>query len=302
MRRAASLSLILMVCAALIPVSGRAFASGRIDPLSKTDAVRVRVGGKLKTYHRATSNDPVEFRIRGPVQIRVLSRLLFDGDPPRREFRYRLRMEIDGTELRTLRQKGSVSKRAFLASGGLVGSLEKSIVRIPHGTHTVRVFPEEEGVEVGLRLFHGDGKPSTVNWISFAPETYEKAVRLHTGDTETVYYRFSAEKPVTLFLRGPLRMKVRTRIDFGQEQGYYQKYVIKTMIDGEHYRNFSLKGRASHTSTYPDLPEITPGVGRDIEIQVPGGRHAVTISLDCTTAGSAALRILIPEKAVKNDR
>ena len=40
--------------------------------------------------------------------------------------------------------------------------------------------------------------------------------------------------------------------------------------------------------------------GEAILVEVPDGRHDLSVVLDCTTAQCAALRILIPESAVTN--
>ncbi|MBN1824956.1 MAG: hypothetical protein JW958_01740 [Candidatus Eisenbacteria bacterium] len=289
---------VLLFCLAASAAEG---ASSRIRPAGDPPQARVRIGGKWSLYHMATRNNPLEFKIHGGSPFRVISRCLFEGgEDPEGTVLYGIRLEIDGVELHILDEEGSVDSGARLEGGGPVGTAEKRIVRIPPGTHTLRVAPVDPVRRVAIRLLQGDGVVRKMAWVSYAPETYEQAIRLHTGDTETVYYRFSKEVPVTLFLNGPVRLKVRTRLDFGVERGYSQRYAIKVSIDGELLKSFPLKGRASHTSVYPGLPEITPGTGRDVEFVVPGGRHSVTIALDCTTGDAASLRILIPRRAVTN--
>jgi hypothetical protein len=292
--------LLLLTILLALGTSPVAAAASRIRPSGEPEAVKIRVERKLRTYHLATSRSPVEYRIDGPTPIRVLSRYLFAAGSDQQVVSYGLRIEIDGVELRTLSEEAVVSTRSTLADGEVVGSLEKAVVQIPSGSHKVLISPVEAGISVALRVLHGHGRPKQVKWVPYAPDTYEKPVRLHGRDSEAIYYRFNVDVPVTLSINGPLRVRVMTRLDFDHENGYSQAYVIKTFVDGEQIQSCPLKTRASHTSTYPELPEVTPGVARDVLFDVPEGRHEVTITLDGTTAKSASLRILIPEKAVTN--
>jgi hypothetical protein len=247
-----------------------------------------------------SGNRPLEYRIDGPTPIRVLSRLLAGDEVQAAPVRYALRLEIDGVELRVLEYESQVSTTVRLPDDQPIHALEKSIVHIPAGSHKVRIVPAGAGTRVALRVFLGDGTPRSIRWVPYVPDTYERPIRLHGRDSEVVYYRFTAETPVTLHLNGPTRLQIRSRLDFGAQRGYSQTYALKLFVDGRLERTWRLKARASHTSIYPDLPEITPGVSNDVTLEVPAGRHELTIGLDCTTAGSAALRLFIPESAVTN--
>ena len=101
-------------------------------------------------------------------------------------------------------------------------------------------------------------------------------------------------------INGPVRMKALTRLDFNHERGYSKSYAIQISIDGTLHRTSRLTAKASATSIYPDLPDITPGVGKTFYLDVPEGRHEIAIALTNTTANAAAIRLLIPKKAVTN--
>ncbi|MFH1279923.1 MAG: hypothetical protein ABIK65_16290 [Candidatus Eisenbacteria bacterium] len=276
-------------------------ASKRIHPTNDAEKITLRIGRGNSTYHVATAEKPFEFKIKGPTPIRVLSRLLFGGGTPADPTRYRVRLEIDGVELRTVGETtGPAGDSDF--GGDPVGDLCKRVLTIPAGTHKVRVYPIERDLRIAVRLFRGDGRTRKPVWVSYAPETYERAIRLHARDSEYTYYRFSTGTPVTLSVHGPLRLRIMTRLDFGVERGYYQNYAIKCFLDGELIRTHNLRARPSHTSNYPDLPEITPGTGETVEMEVPKGLHRIEIGLDCTTGETASMRIMIPKRAVTNGR
>jgi hypothetical protein len=296
-RRATFLIGVAIVLGSLLTIDAPA-ASKRIKPTAHAGAVKVKIGKKTSGYHKATAEQPVEFRVKGPTKVRLLSRCLFTT-PPKDRITYRIHVEIDGVALPTAVENATVSSDARLADGKPIGTLERTILRIPDGDHKVRLFPEGEDPEVAVRLFLGTGKKSKTTWVSFAPEDHAGSIRLHAGDTEYAYYRFNEEQPVQVTIVGPLRLKITTRLDFGSANGYTQSYIVHAMLDGELWKSFPLQSRASHTSTYPDFPDITPGRGQIIELEVPEGSHQIEIHLNGTTAAGAALRIRVPKQELK---
>jgi len=291
----------LFVCVLAAAIAApAAAASTRILPEPGAASIRISIGGKRSTYHVATRETPLEFRVQGPAPVRLCTRYLYAESEAAEPKEYRVRIEIDGVELRTVGEVAAPDHPARTADGLPVGSFEKSIVLIPSGSHRVRVFPPEEGQTVAVRLFKGYGTKKQAAWVSFAPASYERAVRLHAKEAETVYYRFSADKPIGFRIYGPLRVRAMTRLDFGMERASSQMYRIQVFVDGKLLTSVPLKTKPSHTSVYPELPEITPGLARTIEFEIPKGRHDVSIALDCATSRTAALRILIPQRAVRN--
>jgi len=277
-------------------------ADVRVHPTDESTLIRVRVDGRWSTYHTATRAHPLDFEIDGPATIRVLSRLLPGGEVVEMPDTYRIRLEVDGIPLRVLEEESGLSRRARSEGGVRVGALRRQTVRLPAGTRSLRIIPDAPDQVVALRVFRGEGSKKNIQWVSFAPQEYMMAVRLQSRETEVVYYRFGEDDPVCCEVYGPLQMKVLTRIDFEKEHGFSQKYAIKVYLDDQLVKTWPFKARVSHVSTYPDLPEITPGLGQTLMIDVPEGKHTITIQLDCTTARSASLRVFIPEKAVTRRR
>ena len=289
-----------LAAAAVMLASGVADgASKRIQVSQSAGPVTVLVGKNDSEYHVATRANPVVFRVKGPTAVRLLSRYLYAAPPEGSgEITYRLRADIDGVSVVNLSEKAKLSTSARLDEGVPTGTLERSILRLPSGDHKVRLFPVDENDRIAVRLFRGAGTKK-LTWVSFAPNEHAGALRLHASDTEATYYRFDGETPVSVVVHGPIRMKVTTRLHFGTTAGYTQSYVVKVSLDGEAWKTYPLQAKASHTSTYPDLPEVTPGRGRIIEFEVPDGEHEVSILLDGTTSAGAALRIRVPKRELK---
>ncbi|MBD3162825.1 MAG: hypothetical protein GF346_10535 [Candidatus Eisenbacteria bacterium] len=288
----------LVVIALMVGAGAADGASSRIKPSQSAGPLTIMIGSKKSSYHVATRAQPIVFRVKGPTAVRLLTRYLYDPVPDGAgEITYRLRAEVDGMSLLKQTEKAKKSNAARF-EGESTGTLERTIMRLPSGDHRVRLYPEDEDARIAVRLFRGEGKKK-LTWVSFAPTEHAGALRLHASDTEVTYYRFDEETPARVEVHGSMRMKIITRLDFGTATGYTQSYVVKVFLDGKAWKTFPLKSKASHVSTYPDMPEITPGRGRVIEFEIPDGEHEVTIQLDGTTAGGAALRIRVPKRELK---
>jgi hypothetical protein len=286
------------VALSLLAAPASEAAQRRIRPERGATSVKLQIGPNARTYHVASRQSPVTYKIAGPATVRVASRLLFAGSPEPAS--YAIRVEVDGVLVRTIQEEAGVSTRAKDPGGKPVGTLENDLVLIPSGSHDVRLVPEDAASRVAVRVFRGSRGTKKAAWVTFAPVSYERAVRFHSKESETVYYRFTAEKPVTFHMYGPTPVRLETRLDFGLERTTSQTYAIKVFVDGALLQTYSLKSKASHTTSYPELPEIVPGAARDASFSLNKGKHLVKVVLDATTARGAALRILIPEKAVKN--
>ncbi len=290
------LAILLGIAGAAADLSLAASSSKRLKPASHAGVAKVQIGSKRLVYYRATAKKPIEFGVTGPTPLRILSRYLFPDSVKTGRASYSLRVEIDGVILRTVTLKAGASGSASLAGRARIGSLKESIVQIPAGQHAIRIYPTGKGKVVALRLYPDSGKKATGKWIPFAPERFLEAVRLHEKDRETTYYRFNPTNPVELTIRGPLTLRVRTRLDFGTTNGYTQRYVAKCLLDEKPWKSFALTALASHTATYPEHPEITPGAERILTLAVPSGSHQVTILLDGTAATGASLRIQVNQR------
>jgi hypothetical protein len=267
----------------------------RVKPSSHAGAVRVLLGKKTNLYHKATRAKPAVYEIAGPTRVRILARSLAPSVGSRKQA---VHVELDGKPAKGLTLPITVSGKAALRRGGKVGVMRERILDLPSGTHRLCIQPGGAAGAVAVRLYRGVPSKAT-RWIPYSPQSFARAVRVRSGDREETWYRQTADTPVGMTVHGPLRMRVSTRLDFDLNAGTTQSYVVRVLLDGKPLESFSLKSQASHTTTYPDLPEITPGMPREFSVSVPGGTHRVEFQLEGTTAPAASLRILVPQTDLK---
>lgn len=265
----------------------------RVKPTAHAGTVGVRLGKKTNTYHKATAARPVLLTVQGPTRLRILARSL-PPDAGRRT--QRVRIELDGKPARGLALKRTASGKAALRGGAAVGLLRTRTLEIPAGPHQVRILPEGPESAVALRVFRGTKTKSAERWVNFAPQTFSRSLRARDGDRESTWYRFAPGSPLGLTVHGPLHLRVTTRLDFDQNAGSTQHYVVRVFLDDKPLESYSLKSQASHVVTYPEMPEVTPGMGRDLAFEVPAGTHRVRLELEGTTAPGAAARVQVLQK------
>ena len=292
-------AVLLLVPILLIPTDAFG-ASKRIKSRDHAGVVKLKIGRKSIVYYKATYEKPLTVGVKGPIPIRILSRYIYPDTPVDELIDYKLSLKIDGVEIRTITEESSPSTLK-MRDRSFVGTLQTSVAQIPIGDHRVTIGPAEEGDEVAFRVFRGLKQAKEEKWVSYAPETYKQPIVLKGTDSEVTYYRFDDENPIEMTIIGPLRLRVLTRIDFAPQAGYTQSYVVRALLDDEHWESFHLRARASHTLTYPDLPRITPGRNQEISLNVPDGEHKVSFFLAGATADAAALRIRVLEKELMRE-
>ncbi|MFH1145280.1 MAG: hypothetical protein V1774_12150, partial [Candidatus Eisenbacteria bacterium] len=114
--------------------------------------VCVRIHDNEATYYLLDTKSPIEFSLRGPGKLRVLSRHLpIAGRTGKRC--YTIRVDEDGKLVKAEPQLAMESESALLCDrSGTAGASAETIVSIPDGRHTYQVTVEEHGKAVAARF------------------------------------------------------------------------------------------------------------------------------------------------------
>jgi len=155
-------------------------------------------------------------------------------------------------------------------------------------------------IPVGLIIAYGlSGKSE---WRTRKPAIYKDAVKIKVGDEIRTYYSLYADAPITLSVRGPVRLRAITRLDFDTAISRTQPYEIKVYFDGEsEYKAFKKKSKPSFLSTFVDVKDRAPGKIRDIYLDVPKGKHTIVFALETHKTEKAVRMRFLTKKEGKKD-
>ncbi len=145
------------------------------------------------------------------------------------------------------------------------------------------------------------GKPSVV---SFTPDSYVRVETVVTKSKERKYYVITADKPIEFALSGPTTVNISTRLLFTVDMKGEQRYTVSVTQDtllghSQEVAAMTFTTRKSPVSTLGTGSRLVPGEGKRLKLTVPSGRHQYRIHLSGTAAQEAAVRIMVPRKAIR---
>jgi hypothetical protein len=110
-------------------------------------------------------------------------------------------------------------------------------------------------------------------WKSFKPDKSPARIKLSVMGKELNYYPLEKGQEILVTVEGPTRLKVLTRIEFGEEASGEKSYYLRYQRDGEKKYKFRRIATASPTAVLADSPAIHLGTSRSIYLKVPAGKH-----------------------------
>lgn len=139
--------------------------------------------------------------------------------------------------------------------------------------------------------------------VLYEPASYDKIILLITKGKEWKYYRFTPQTPLKLEAEGTTVLEFRIRLLYDSTMKGGQNFTLMLEEDGMLTKSlaasFSFNARKSRITTVKGEPQIVPSTGDEFKFTVPNGKHTYLLSLRGTDAKAAALRILIPEKDLR---
>ena len=105
-----------------------------IQTVNRQNKVNIVTDDKKRKYYKLDSNNQQQFEIKGPTQIRVFSRLLFDNQSLNDE--YFLYIKEDGIDLGNFYFNTEKSTESYISEfEGSVGKWRSIWINIPEGKH-----------------------------------------------------------------------------------------------------------------------------------------------------------------------
>jgi choline kinase len=148
------------------------------------------------------------------------------------------------------------------------------------------------GLNVGSR-----STPDKVVWINEAPTGGEKVtIKLAKGQQK--WWASSKGKPLSVEVEGPIELRVDYRLVLAPGATEPGRYVVEVKLDGEPHTWMTFKSTPHPEVIFPD------GVIGDrdrVSIDVPEGRHSISVGLLAGTSEKFLTRIRYPEPLANDD-
>lgn len=140
--------------------------------------------------------------------------------------------------------------------------------------------------------------------VSFTPDGYVRVETVVTKSKERKYYVMTADKPIEFALSGPTTVNISTRLLFTVDMKGEQRYTVSVTQDtmlghSQEVAAMTFTTRKSPVSTLGTGSRLVPGEGKRLKLTVPSGHHQYRIHLSGAAAQEAAVRIMVPRKAIR---
>jgi len=302
MKKMTHILFVLMIGATVLADS--TVAAGRkrtvLKPRSASQEIAIVVAGKTRSYYPLSSSHPSIIEVRGPGELRVLTRALLDATT--KEVGYTVLYAIDGDGPQTFDVEGveRAPNAIYKETGmGVPGEAEAFTLTIGHGNHTITLSLRDSLPKVSARYLFLPHKQRKTKWVAMSPLAPIEPVDLYAGERTIHCYRFSSDKPLRISIIGPTVLRILTRLENSFTMKGRINYRIQIRQSGQVVQTFQLSSRRSETTLYRDSPNLVPGKVREIVFTVPKGmQHYEIVPLDKHTV---LAQVLFPQKDAKRE-
>ncbi len=266
-------TLLLLVLSSLAGGATPGLASG--DP---AQGVPIFVSGIDRSYTRLDADSPTTTTVRGPGELRVVSRARFA--PHDDVLRYGLHIRIDGGAPQTvIYEQVERSRRALFRDGtlGVPGRLMSHRIELTRGYHNIEITPGTDGPEVFHRVLFEPRRARQRRWVAITPRSSAHAVDLVVREELVTYFRNPAGGAFDLEVIGPTELRIFTRTENAPTMRGRIHYRLQVRTDGAITNTFQLSSRRSHVATYHTDDSLLPGRAVEIVIPIAAGRHQISI-------------------------
>lgn len=259
--------------------------------------VRVLVSGKPRVYYRVSAGSPVSFSVKGPAQLRLVSRLEFSSAKSP-AIAYRIRLAGEGRVWKEHATESSPAPKARLKEGGAsVGKSRTTLVKVPTGEHALTLSSEGPAT-VFVRILVSEGSAVRAKLVSITPVEAVRSVTVSEGEKLIPYYTATAAKPARLRIVGPTRLELSVRLDFDATMRGVQPYKISITESGNRLRDARFRATKSAAATYTDLKDRVPSKLDRVVLDLGPGLHELSVALVEPRGGSIEIHARIPEPTI----
>jgi hypothetical protein len=261
--------------------------------------VNLRIDGGEKEYYLLSKGAPLNLQVEGPGKLTVYSRIRFPASGGTSE-KYAVRVKDGKNTLKLHSTQTEKSEATFAPSGEAAGKSRKFTMKVPEGSFTYVFSLEETAQDAALR-FTFEASKDTRKRTAIEPLTYDRIVTATIKEKLLAYYVSSAQRPTTLRVVGPTKVRVTVRLNYDDKMKGEQKFAVVVSEKGTRVVTRALQTTKSIDVTYREWKEVVPGKSQSFSFDVPDGEHVYSFVPDQTLAGSVSLRFSIPQGDVANE-
>lgn len=259
----------------------------QIEVEAPRGSLTVRTVKEKKTsYLLLTKEEPISFRVEGPVYLRVYSRLLYvkDDKEPRT---YKIIVQEDETRERIYSKTTEPSLVSFF-NDSPVGKWRRIPIRVPPGKHAYKLILYESPYPVAIRLV--PGSPPTWSWVQ--PEQSLERVTTIEGEKLIHYLLLTTDSSLKVRVKGPSTLKIELRSNFTPGMGKSDRFTLRLTEGGKDLKTVDFSVYPSQIATWQERPEWRPSKKVGTTSFIPSGMHEIEVKVTGSLSPKVALRIL----------
>lgn len=261
--------------------------------------ISLEVSGKESEYFILEKNKFLELKVKGPTNLRVISRLNFMSAASGSN-QYGLEIKENNHIVKSYTTTSEPASAVYKSHPGIPGKSRKFTLEVPEGLHRYTIRPVNVSSEVQLKFLIQSVQVKS-GWSSITPIQYDQVVIAILKEKPWSYYTCTSRKAVQVKIIGPTRLRVVTRLNYESNMKGQQKYQLLVEENGKTINRQGLETTKSLSVSYQNLKTVVPGKSKTFFLEVSGGPHTYSFKLAEGLANSVALRFSIPEKDLKNE-
>jgi hypothetical protein len=254
------------------------------------------------TYFSIEKGNQLSIQVKGPSQIRILTRREFAAQPNQSvEYTIRYTMDSQVSERLNFTARPIDTARDLENPERLLGYLRKHSIDVPRGVHSYSFEIVDDSPRIWVRVQEQQTSYiENLRRIAIQPHQYTTAVDLDVKERIYTYYRIGNSDEIRLDVIGPTNLKILARLEYDNTMRGDQKYRFQVLEGDSVVETYSLSTKLSDVAKYIEPAYTLLSQGEKVYLDVPEGRHSYRVVL-LDNHRSMLIKFLIPVKDLGNE-
>jgi hypothetical protein len=292
--------IILVTVCSIIPIIGHSEWM-TLMPSEYGQSKILSISERDRTYFSIEKGKSLSVQIKGPTQIRILTRLEFESQPSK-SVEYAVEYSIDNqaSEKVMFNSRPISSVRDEHQPSRLIGYLRIHSIDMPQGTHLVSFKVVNDSQRIWMRVQEQKATfVENLSRVAIQPHQFTKAVDLEVKEKITTYYRIGEDNEVKIDVIGPTNLQILTRLEFDNTMRGEQKFRFQVLEGEKVVETYSFSTEISDVAHYIEPSGNLLSRAEKVSFDIPTGSHSYRIVL-MDGNRTALIKFLIPIKDLGN--